>query len=80
MVDVQYRFQGKSIDVTPEISFLIKGGIMPSRIHALMVHHEEGPLTKLKLLLERQGMKTWRVRTCAEAEAALTRAAPRLRK
>jgi len=43
-----------------------------------LVHDEEGPLTQLKFVLERQGIETSRVRTCAEAEAALTYAQPPL--
>jgi two-component system, chemotaxis family, chemotaxis protein CheY len=49
---------------------------MQVRTRALLVHHEEGPLTELKFVLEGQGIETSRVRTCAEAEAALTRAEP----
>jgi hypothetical protein len=52
-----------------------EGGLMQVRICALLVHHGDAPLAELKLLLERQGMKTRRARTFAEAEPAMTCAA-----
>ncbi len=62
----------------PRISSSIRGALPQFKIRALLVHQEEGPLTELKFVLEGQGIETSRVRTCAEAEAALTRPEPPL--
>ncbi|HLY62249.1 MAG TPA: hypothetical protein VKV95_16025 [Terriglobia bacterium] len=60
----------------PRISNSINGALTQVKIRALMLHQEEGPLTELKSVLEGHGIETARVRTCAEAEAALACAEP----
>ena len=62
----------------PRISSSIRGALPQFKIRALLVHQEESPLTELKFVLEGQGIETSRVRTCAEAEAVMTRAVPPL--
>jgi DNA-binding NtrC family response regulator len=46
---------------------------MAETIKALLVYSEKGPLAELIRLLERQGVRTTRARSCAEAAAVLGR-------
>lgn len=62
----------------PRISSSIRGALPQFGVRTLLVNQEEEPLTELRLVLEGQGFETSRVRTYAEAEAAMTRADPPL--
>lgn len=51
---------------------------MRTKANALLVHDEEGLVAELKPLLQLQGFTVLKVRTCAEAEAALGGVKPAL--